>query len=743
MQTTSILAQNRFPLHGAWKRSVSGRAIDYVPVPGSYTTIGECTLEFTFSTPWADTGTDRIFLCTEGVISSAEFTLNGKVLGIAGPWVPYRFEIPTSLLQANNTITARVRDLLERFGPMPGRRNDGGLVRDLYLERRPKAFIETFTFRTVLTESCDAADCTVQAEINGVTKSPVSVSLVERDTQRVVAQVQAPAGQPITFQVPNPRLWSPELPNLYTISVRLDGKEPDEVQDLVGFRRIEVRGQDFFLNNKRLLLKGICRHEFTSRHGYCPPLDEVRRELALIRHSGFNYVRLVHSPQAACVPRLAAELGLLVSEEPGTCWHDLDDPTLSEPAFETLRRTVLRDRNVPSILAWHIYNECAPNVAFAKRTAALCRELDPGALLSFADCTGQDDKVKEMVAAANLSYYGVNQYSIFGGDYWNRMKKYTDKPLLFTEWGGCLLQGNPRQLQEVIDTFVRHAQPNATPRVAGCTFWAWADYEEYSRGGPAAPDGWTVEGLLDERAKPRIDLQMLSMMCYNMDYPEPIHLPKVEILTRMAQRKEAWQPVPLDAVAGDQAPLEAEVAKLRSKFQFRMPAAGLQIVAGIPFAMRGTDGLAPLLLGAGREELVIPVNRKIRGIAVLGHVAMSCGQNCLKGVYPSAGYWADMKRTLGQEASHYDFVFEDGTVGQPLQHGIQILRSNNINSWWKMAPRAPETTPGLQVELNPAFEVMRFDVWEQTFDKPRVLREIRWRLTDPTSIQALLALSVW
>ena len=122
---------------------------------------------------------------------------------------------------------------------------------------------------------------------------------------------------------------------------------------------------------------------------------------------------------------------------------------------------------------------------------------------------------------------------------------------------------------------------------------------------------------------------------------------------------------------------------------------------------------------------------------------MSNGHNSHRGVYPFTAYYAGTERELGQEASRYEFVFENGPVVQPLQHGIHMLRGNNINAWWKMVPRAPETTPGLQSVLHVAYEVMRFDVWEHTFDKPTRLNEIRWRLTDPESIQAMLAISVW
>jgi putative hemolysin len=87
-------------------------------------------------------------------------------------------------------------------------------------------------------------------------------------------------------------------------------------------------------------------------------------------------------------------------------------------------------------------------------------------------------------------------------------------------------------------------------------------------------------------------------------------------------------------------------------------------------------------------------------------------------------------------------LFADGSEEYPLRHGEHVLRGNNICRWWKTAPRAPQTAPAVQTVLHPSYEVLRFDLWEQAFDRPRRLEAIRWTLDDPDSIQALLAVSV-
>ncbi len=744
------MAENRIDLAGQWVRSVGGRDIDFVDVPGSYAPLGECVLERQLDCPWGAEAGGRAFLVTEGVLATATFSVNGQEVGAAGPWATYRFELPAGLLKERNVIRARVRDLTEAFGPTPGRRFDAGLVRPLWIERRPATFLEDMAFRAEPAEDFSSAACTVSVELNGG-EGTVDVTLAERETGRVVGKGVATAEKPAAFTVEWPRPWSPEMPVLYTLTATLRGEPSETLREQVGFRRIEVRGRDFYLNGRRLLLKGVCRHEFTDAAGYSPSEAEVRRELGMIKHAGFNYVRLVHSPQAGCVSRIAAELGLLVSEEPGTCFHDLGNPAIAAPAVECLRRTVKRDRNVPSVFAWLIYNECNPNVAYAVATAAVCRELDPGCRLGMADCSGRTDEVKAMVAAADMTFYGINAYSFWPNDYCERMKLFTDRPLVFTEWGGTWGQGNLRALTDLCDCWAIHSRESEPLHIAGCSFWAWADYEEHSRPGPSAIEGWTIEGLTDAAGRPKPDLQVLSTMCFEMGREPLVRVPKVEVLCPAPRREETWEPLALEDVETEQGALEDAVDAIRrgylrygANFIPRepvlpaMPRFGRLLLDGIEFRCRRA---APLLLGTGREEVVIPVGRTVRALAALGHVA-------LKGGYPASSIYsvhhrdAEAPREFGAPAAEYAFVFEDGTETVPLRHGIEVLRANEVCRWWTPRPRGPRTRPAVRVVVDPSYEVLRLDLWERRFDRPRRLERIRWRLLDEDAILLLEAVSV-
>ena len=292
-------------------------------------------------------------------------------------------------------------------------------------------------------------------------------------------------------------------------------------------------------------------------------------------------------------------------------------------------------------------------------------------------------------------------------------------------------------------------------RIAGCSFWAWADYEEHSRPGPAAIDGWTIEGLADAAGRPKPDLQALSMMCFEMGREPLVRVPRIEVLCPAPRREEAWEPVALDALEVEQGALEEAVARMRRGYLRYaaysipqdpvlppMPRFGRLLVDGIEFRCRDAAGPAsPLLLGKGCEEVVIPVGRTVGAVAVLGHVAVQGG-------YPASSIHsvhhrdAEATREFGAPAAEYEFDFEDGAETEPLRHGIEILRANEICRWWTPAPRGPRTRPAVRLAVDKSYEVLRLDLWEHAFSRPRRLEAIRWRLLDADAILLLHAVSV-
>ena len=147
-------------------------------------------------------------------------------------------------------------------------------------------------------------------------------------------------------------LWSPDSPNLYVLKVTLlnGEKELDVYTCKVGFREFICDKHRFLLNGEHLFIKGVCKHEMFGDSGHCPSLEQMRYDLQMIKDTGCNFVRLVHYPHNKKVLEIADEIGLMVSEEPGLWWSDTSDPEVSNGSLEVLRRTILRDRNHPSVV---------------------------------------------------------------------------------------------------------------------------------------------------------------------------------------------------------------------------------------------------------------------------------------------------------------------------------------------------------------------------------------------------------
>ncbi len=150
--------------------------------------------------------------------------------------------------------------------------------------------------------------------------------------------------------------------------------------------------------------------------------------------------------------------------------------------------------------------------------------------------------------------------------------------------------------------------------------------------------------------------------------------------------------------------------------------------------------MQPLLLGGGRPSAVIPIGRSCSGISILGHVAFVAAHPA-NGIFSVHHKDAEPVRALGSAAGAYELVFADATERIELQHGVHVLRANDICRWWKTAPQGPETAPAIRAVTHPSYEVMRIDLWERSWSRPRLLKEIRWTLADPESVLAMHALT--
>ncbi|HEV2695233.1 MAG TPA: glycoside hydrolase family 2 TIM barrel-domain containing protein [Verrucomicrobiae bacterium] len=233
-----------------------------------------------------------------------------------------------------------------------------GIFRPVYLMAKPQSNIQRLAV-----DAQSSGLINVNVFLSGITSNSIVVASVT-DTNNIRL------GNPMTNIVtagttnvllsatlPSPQLWSAEFPNLYTLTVQLldtNNNVVHTVTNLVGFRTITFsNGVGYFVNGTKVVLRGICRHEFWPTDGRTTSLTESDLDIDLIKDMNFNAVRMSHYPPNKIFLDECDRLGLYVFDEL-TGWQHAYDNTV---APQLVKEMVIRDVNHPSIIAWDNGNE--------------------------------------------------------------------------------------------------------------------------------------------------------------------------------------------------------------------------------------------------------------------------------------------------------------------------------------------------------------------------------------------------
>jgi beta-galactosidase len=188
----------------------------------------------------------------------------------------------------------------------------------------------------------------------------------------------------IEQRVPHPVLWTAETPYLYRLVLTLRdarGKAVDHEGCGVGFRQVEIRDGIAMVNGRRLVVRGVDRHEHHPDRGRALTRQDMVRDIVLMKQLNFNAVRTSHYPDHSLWYELCDEYGLYVIDEANIETHGVhgelsNDPRWLHAYMERATRMVLRDRNHPSVIAWSLGNESGLGPHHAAM-AAWVRAADP------------------------------------------------------------------------------------------------------------------------------------------------------------------------------------------------------------------------------------------------------------------------------------------------------------------------------------------------------------------------------
>ncbi len=310
----------------------------------------------------------------EGVNISSVIYLNGVEAGRhVGGYVGFEIDITDLIIEDQANILLVRADNSYNRDVIPSQKADffiyGGITRDVWLKIMPTTNIENVRVSTPQVSEISATT-TIDVDIHSsssldnsysitsmiidpITNASVSEKNITLSGNNKITKIELPV-------VKNPKLWSPDNPHLYRLITQLkkDNRIIDVKEETIGYRwfSFEEYGA-FFLNGKRLLLRGTHRHEEHAGYGAAMPNELHRRDIEQIKDIGANFLRLGHYPQDPEVYKACNELGLIVWDELPWCRGGIGTEVWQTNTRNLLTEQIHQNYNHPSILFWSLGNE--------------------------------------------------------------------------------------------------------------------------------------------------------------------------------------------------------------------------------------------------------------------------------------------------------------------------------------------------------------------------------------------------
>lgn len=445
----------------------------------------------------------------DGIESAGTVWLNGVELGTTrGSRLAHEFDVTGILKQGRNILAVRVAQFSaasyvedQDMWWLPG------IFRDVTLQARPVDGID---------------DAFVHAGYDHRTGEGTLKVEASRGGQAIDAVVRVPelnlelqAGTEVRIHAVEP--WSAEVPRLYEATISAPG---ETVTLQVGFRSIAIEDAQFKVNGRRILLRGVNRHEHHPRLGRVVPQNVVEAELRLMKQHNINAIRTSHYPPHPDFLALADRLGFYVVlecdlethgfESAGWAQNPSDDPQWEEALVDRMRRTVERDKNHPAVIMWSLGNEAGTgrNLAAMSRWA---KDRDPSRPLHY-----EGDWSSEHVDVYSRMYASQAETALIGQGIEPPLDdaaldaRRRSMPFVLCEYVHAMGNG-PGGMTEYQELFEKY------PRLMGGFVWEWLEHgititspdghQHYGYGGDFGEEvhdgNFVTDGLVDADRNPR------------------------------------------------------------------------------------------------------------------------------------------------------------------------------------------------------------------------------------------------
>ena len=469
----------------------------------------------------------RIFVKFMAVAHTATVYLNGEQ--ICEHWCGYTaFEAElTKYLKygEDNVLTVKVNSREDQnippFGHVIDYMTYGGIYREVYLivcgeirildltllpeapdaEMRPED-IRKFTFDGKIgvdaeldtQEDTDAEELKLQYEIR------------DHKNQKTLLSQTVPYAETLQITLPDAKLWDVKCPNLYDIKLCLlsKGEVLDEIRECFGFRRSEFLEDGYYLNGRKLKLRGLNRHQSYAYAGYAMPASMQKLDAEILRFElGLNAVRTSHYPQAQHFIRRCDELGLLVfTEIPG--WQYIGDQKWKEQSFVNLEEMISQYKNHPSVILWGVrINESVDDDDFYEQTNAMAHALDPTRPTGGVRYIEKSHLLEDVYTFNDFSHEGNNA----GCKKKAAVTPNVSKPYLISEYNGHMFPTKTFDDEEHrLEHALRHCNVldavNENSDIAGSFGWCMFDYNTHKDFGSG--DRICYHGVMDMFRNPKL-----------------------------------------------------------------------------------------------------------------------------------------------------------------------------------------------------------------------------------------------
>ncbi|AUJ50589.1 glycoside hydrolase family 2 protein [Brachyspira hyodysenteriae] len=478
----------------------------------------------------------RVLINFEAAMAACEVFVNEKSFGEhKGGYLPFIYDITDELKDGENIIAVKLDSTEREDIPPFGNEIDylcyGGIYREVQI-----IIVDDVSIENVMLTGLANQNITGKIRIRNTKKESVketiAINLYNREYHicEIKKEITLKKGELFTdikidehIDSDRIELWDIDNPRLYRLEVSLPNE--DSVSIKIGFRDAKFTENGFFLNDKRVKLRGLNRHQSFPYVGYAMPERIQKKDADILKFDlGLNIVRSSHYPASRHFLDRCDEIGLMVFEEiPG--WQHIGDKKWQSVSIENVKDMIERDFHHASIIIWGVrINESQDNHSFYKETNKKAHELDK---------TRQTGGVRYLVGSELLEdVYTMNDFNYDGVADPLRAQKFVTKldknvPYMITEYNGHMF---PTKMQDCEERLMEHTKRhfeiiNAVAidkHISGSTGWCAFDYHTHYNFGSG--DRICYHGVYDMFRNPKLAASAYSsqMSTRNEIILEPI-----------------------------------------------------------------------------------------------------------------------------------------------------------------------------------------------------------------------------